>query len=89
VKSYKFLINGRVQGVWYRASVQKNAQKLGFDGYVKNLSDGSVEAVVNCREERLAEFVSVLKKGSPLSRVENIVQSDADEEFGGGFFVRN
>ena len=55
MKSYKFLIRGRVQGVWYRANVQKNAQKFGFNGYVKNREDGSVEAVVCCEKDRLED----------------------------------
>jgi acylphosphatase len=88
MKSYKFLINGRVQGVWYRANIQKNAQKHGFDGYVKNMQDGSVEVAVSCEKERLEEFIGILKRGSPLSRVKTIVQSETDEVFDRGFVIR-
>lgn len=71
--TYRFLVSGRVQGVWYRKFVSENAKKNGFRGYVKNLSDGRVEAVANIEnEERLKEFIEILKEGSPYSVVENI-----------------
>jgi acylphosphatase len=71
--TYRFLIFGRVQGVWYRRFVSENAKKNGFRGYVKNLPDGRVEAVANIEnEERLKEFIEILKEGSPYSVVENI-----------------
>ena len=89
MKSYRFLISGRVQGVWYRANVQKNADKAGFKGYVKNLEDGRVEAGVSCEEKRLSDFIVLLKKGSQLSRVDEIIQSKISEQFTGGFVVRN
>jgi acylphosphatase len=73
LKTYKFIITGRVQGVWYRKFVSQNAKKAGFKGYVKNLPDGSVEAVANIEnEDRFKEFVDILKKGSPYSIVKNI-----------------
>ena len=73
MKTYKFLISGKVQGVWYRKFVSENAKKRGFKGYVKNLPDGRVEAVANIEnEKRLKEFIEILKEGSPFSRVEDI-----------------
>jgi acylphosphatase len=71
--TYKFLVSGKVQGVWYRKFVSSNAKKRGFKGYVKNLPDGRVEAVTNIEnEEKLKEFIEILKEGSPYSVVENI-----------------
>ena len=71
--TYKFLVSGRVQGVLYRKFVSENAKKHGFKGYVKNLPDGIVEAVSNIEnEDRLKEFVEILKEGSPYSEVKNI-----------------
>jgi acylphosphatase len=71
--TYRFLVSGRVQGVWYRKFVSENAKKNGFRGYVKNLPDGRVEAVANIEnEKRLKEFIEILKEGSPYSVVENI-----------------
>jgi len=71
--TYRFLVSGKVQGVWYRKFVSQNAKKRGFKGYVRNLPDGRVEAVANIEnEEKLKEFIDILKKGSPYSIVENI-----------------
>ena len=73
MKTYEFLVSGLVQRVGYRAFVRENALKERFRGYVKNLPDGRVKAVVNIEnEERLKKFIEILKKGSPYSNVENI-----------------
>lgn len=88
MKSYRFFISGRVQGVFYRAYVAKNAQKAGFGGYVRNLDDGRVEAVVSCEAERLPDFIELLQKGSEKSRVESIDQIAIEESFSGVFVVR-
>ena len=71
--TYKFLISGKVQGVWYRKFVSENAKKEGFRGYVKNLPDGGVEAVANIENENeLNKFIEILKEGSPYSEVKDI-----------------
>lgn len=88
MKSYRFIISGLVQGVSYRKSVCANAQKAGFRGYVKNLSDGTVEAGVTCNRDELDTFLSILKTGSVLSEVYNIEQSDDNEIYKGDFEIR-
>ena len=83
MKTYKFIITGSVQGVGYRAFVKEFALKEGFKGYVKNLPDGNVEAVVNVsNENELKKFIEILKKGSPFSYVNNIIYDEiANIEF--------
>ena len=88
MSSYKFLVSGRVQGVYYRVNVAKNAKIANFSGYVKNLTDGSVEACVTCEQEQLATFRNILKKGSPKSKVLNIKEIACPETFSGLFEVR-
>jgi len=88
MNSYKFLISGRVQGVWYRATVRRNTEAAGFNGYVKNLSDGRVEAAVTCQEKQLGIFKELLEQGSQLSHVDHIAQEESDEIFSSGFEVR-
>ena len=85
--SCRYYISGRVQGVYYRANVAKNAQKAAFSGYVKNLDDGRVEAVVSCEEERLVSFKKILKEGSPKSDVTSIDEQLIDECFSGVFEI--
>jgi len=88
MQSYKFLVSGRVQGVYYRANVAKNANRAGFSGYVKNLDDGRVEAVVTCALSELEAFKTILKKGSPLSKVTLLEEHPCSENFSGPFEVR-
>lgn len=88
MKSYRFFVSGRVQGVFYRANIAKNAQEEGFSGYVRNLSDGRVEAAVSCTEKELERFKALLQKGSALSRVDAIVEESSDEHYRGDFEIR-
>ena len=88
MKNCRFFVSGRVQGVFYRANVAKNAQSEGFSGYVRNLEDGRVEAVVSCEAERLEAFRKILNTGSPASSVTSIEEQCIDEQFSGAFEIR-
>ena len=88
MKNYKFKITGKVQGVYYRVSVQKNAQNAGFSGYVKNMPDGSVQAGVTCDISKLESFINLLHKGSTNSDVTSIEKEECEENFSGSFEVR-
>lgn len=88
VENYRFIVTGKVQGVWYRKAVSDNARKRGFSGYVKNLDNGQVEAGARLRDDDFAEFISILEEGSMGSRVDNIEQSESNEEFSGEFEIR-
>ena len=88
MKNYKFIISGKVQGVYYRVSVKKNALKLNYKGYVKNLSNGTVEAGVTCEEIQVNDFIAILQKGSQRCSVTNIAKSEHDETFTTVFEVR-
>ncbi len=73
MQTYKFIIKGKVQGVWYRKFVSESAKEEGFKGYIKNLPNKSVEALVNIKDEsELKRFIEILKKGSPYSEVKEI-----------------
>lgn len=74
---------GQVQGVSFRASTQRFARKLGLTGWVQNLDDGSVEAVVEGPEETIRELVHELKRDVPNARVAKVREawSDATGEF--------
>jgi len=72
LKRYRCIVTGRVQGVWYRRHVADAARAAGFRGYVRNLPDGTVVAVVDTPEESFGEFKAILQKGSPMSHVESI-----------------
>lgn len=66
------IVSGKVQGVSYRTYVQDSAGALGLTGYVRNLSDGTVEVVAQGDQTTLKEFVEYLHEGSLLSEVEGV-----------------
>jgi len=60
---------GRVQGVLFRHYTVAMAKKLGISGYVRNLDDGSVEAVYEGEKEAVGEMIEWSKKGPPHAQV--------------------
>jgi len=66
------IVSGRVQGVMFRDLTRRKAQSLGIVGEVENLVDGTVRVYAEGEEDRLEQFIATLKKGTFLSRVENI-----------------
>ena len=68
----ELVISGRVQGVFYRASAQQEAQRLGLHGEIRNLPGGEVEAIVEGPKDRIEEFISWCRRGPPAAKVENV-----------------
>ena len=71
VKAHVF-IEGRVQGVFFRANTREEANLLGLTGWVKNCWDGRVEAVFEGEKEKVEKVISWCKKGPPGSLVKNV-----------------
>lgn len=69
-------VSGRVQGVGYRAWTEREARILGLKGWVKNLPDGRVEAVVEGPPEKVAALLEKLKTGPRSAKVENLEVKD-------------
>ena len=67
------LISGRVQGVLFRDRTKARAKKLGLFGWVKNLSDGRVEAVLEGEEENIFKLIEWAKRGPIFARVDNVI----------------
>jgi len=65
-------IYGRVQGVWFRAHTKDIADKLGIKGWVRNVPDGSVEAVFEGDDESVEKIIEWCHRGPPLARVERV-----------------
>ncbi len=63
------LISGKVQGVFYRANARDEARRLGLAGWVKNLPDGRVEAVVEGEEEQVKKLIDWCHQGPPPAAV--------------------
>ena len=65
-------IRGRVQGVGYRDALCEVAQRLRIGGWVRNRTDGSVEALLQGAAERVAEVIVWARRGPPASRVDEL-----------------
>ncbi|WP_439258337.1 acylphosphatase [Lonepinella sp. BR2271] len=81
----QFTVYGRVQGVGFRFYTLLQAGKLGVGGYVKNLTDGAVLAVVVGEPEQVNAMRDWLHKGSPSAEVSRVVEQDytGEREFSG------
>ncbi len=82
------LVEGRVQGVGFRASTAHAARRLGLGGWVRNLPDGRVELKAWGAAPALSRFRDWLQQGPPLARVETLQLEDAEPETGREFQVR-
>ena len=81
----RLTITGRVQGVAYRMNAQDEGQRLGLVGEVRNLSDGSVEALVEGSRPAVEDFIRWCRKGPPAARVSEVkvAWSEPSGEFSG------
>ena len=66
------IIRGRVQLVMFRDFTQRRAQRLGLKGFVRNLSDGSVEVLAQGEEQKLEQLLRALHRGPLLAHVESV-----------------
>jgi acylphosphatase len=72
--SVQATVYGYVQGVFFRAFVSRQANKLGLTGYVRNLRDiEAVKVVAEGERKQLEKLISYLKVGPPAARVERVV----------------
>jgi acylphosphatase len=84
----RFVVSGKVQGVWFRASTCQQAQALGLRGYARNQPDGTVEVLAIGDALPIAQLERWLWKGPPLAEVSNVAGVDADAaEFSGTGFA--
>lgn len=82
------LIWGRVQGVFFRDTCRRMAERLGVSGWVRNLPDGSVEAVFEGPEEEVRRLVEWSRHGPRYAAVQDIrVQTEPPEGIS-GFQIR-
>ena len=82
------LVSGRVQGVWYRASTQEQARRLGLSGYARNLADEQVEVLACGGEAAIAELEAWLWQGPSAAQVENVRCGVVDEKPPTGFLTK-
>lgn len=71
-------ITGRVQGVFYRAATQQQANRLNVTGYAKNCTDGSVEVLACGESDDVADLCEWLYQGPQYAKVEHVACADAE-----------
>lgn len=81
------LIKGKVQGVFYRATAKKIADKLNLTGWIKNTKEGNVEAMVTGNKEQLEQFVNWCKKGTENAEVKEVIAGNKREMYFNDFEI--
>jgi acylphosphatase len=69
IKTIRVIVQGRVQGVWYRAWTVQEAQARRLDGWVRNRRDGTVEALFSGPREVVNEMLELCWQGPPSAKV--------------------
>ena len=84
----RFLVSGRVQGVFFRDGCRREAQRRGVNGWVRNDGDGSVKAVLEGTEEAVDAVVAWMRTGPRDASVESVDVADEEPERLSSFSVR-
>ncbi len=71
-KCLQCFVSGRVQGVWFRASTKREAEALGLTGYVRNLPDGRVEAMICGSDDAVEKMQAWLRHGPERAEVTSL-----------------
>ncbi len=83
------IVSGRVQGVFFRAEARQAARRTGVSGWVRNLPDGTVEAVFEGTRAQVDAMLDWCRQGPPTARVDDLqVQEQAATGAFAGFDVR-
>jgi acylphosphatase len=84
----RILVDGRVQGVWFRDSANREAASLGIAGSARNLHDGRVELVAEGPSDKVDQFVAWAHAGPPRAVVTSVSVEDETPSGQRGFTVR-
>lgn len=82
------VVSGRVQGVWYRESCRREAERLGVTGWVRNTPGGSVELEAEGPRPAVDALIEWARRGPSRARVEAVRVTDLPPAGGSGFVVR-
>jgi acylphosphatase len=84
----RVVVSGRVQGVFFRDTIRNAAEREGLAGWVRNNSDGAVEAVFEGDAGAIARLVALCRQGPPAARVDSVAEYEEPEQGIAGFRVR-
>ena len=89
MKAVRFLIGGKVQGVWFRASARDQAVALNLRGFARNLADGRVEVLAIGDDDAIEQLAQWLHFGPPQARVDELERIETEEDIHvDGFEIR-
>lgn len=77
-RTIRLFVEGRVQGVGYRAFLVREANGLGLSGWARNRADGSVEALASGPEAAVAALIEAARRGPRLAMVEALREEAAE-----------
>jgi len=84
-----YIVEGRVQGVFFRASTREQAQSMGIQGWVRNLVDGRVEVLACADTDQLSLFENWLNRGPEMARVNHVKATEWTQQVEvSGFEIR-
>ena len=84
-KALRAVIEGRVQGVWFRAWTCEQAVARGLDGWVRNRADGTVEALFAGPAEAVDDMIALCREGPPAARGTSVTTEPAEDPGAAGF----
>lgn len=87
MQTIELTIEGKVQGVFFRASAQQYAQSLGLSGWVKNLSSGAVQLRASGSREALQKMEAWCAQGPPEAEVMQVSRKEISPEHFEGFRI--
>lgn len=83
---FRLRVTGRVQGVFYRASTEEAAGRLGLGGFVRNTPDGAVEIEAQGPRDRVEELIRWCRRGPPGARVQQVEVTELTPQGSAGTF---
>lgn len=84
----RFVVAGKVQGVFFRAGTREQARALGLRGYARNRPDGRVDVLAVGDDAAIDRLAAWLRQGPPTARVDELERLDASaDEAGEGFEI--
>ena len=86
IKRVRVRIEGRVQGVFFRAYTQEEGERLGLQGWVRNRPDGSVEAAIEGEASQVDQMIQWCHRGSPMSQVTRVEVTEEEPQGESGVF---
>jgi acylphosphatase len=88
MKAVDVVVSGRVQKVGFRAFTKRNANLLGVHGYVENMGDGRVHAVIEGDEHQVEKMIEIIRQGPAVAQVREVRVTGIERAGHRGFEVR-